>query len=70
MFVYLDTNVYLGAKLVFDRDKFDTLKSYIMAGIVKLLYSSATLGEVFHHIEEDIEREVVVYNLSIRKKFG
>ena len=29
MVVYLDTNVYYGAKFVFDRGKFETLKNFI-----------------------------------------
>lgn len=66
MVVYLDTNVYYGAKFVFDRGKFETLKSYINNGVVKLLYTSATVGEVFRRME-DIEKEILVYNRTIRK---
>ena len=67
MILYLDTNVYYGAKFVFDKGKFETLKTYISAGEIKLLYTSATLGEVFRRMEEDIEKEVVAYNRAIRK---
>lgn len=67
MILYLDTNVYYGAKFVFDKGKFETLKRYINDGAVKLLYTSATLGEVFRRMEEDIEKEVVAYNRAIRK---
>jgi len=67
MVVYLDTNVYYGAKFVFDRGKFETLKSHIDNGDIKLLYTSATVGEVFRRMEMDIEKEVLVYNRSIRK---
>jgi hypothetical protein len=66
MVVYLDTNVYYGAKFVFDSGKFETLKSYINDGVVKLLYTSATVGEVFRRME-DIEKEIIVYNRTIRK---
>lgn len=43
MILYLVTNVYYGAKFVFDKGKFETLKKYIAEGTVKLLYTSATL---------------------------
>ncbi len=37
MILYLDTNVYYGAKFVFDKGNFETLKRYINDGAVKLL---------------------------------
>ncbi len=67
MVVYLDTNVYYGAKFVFDRGKFETLKNYIHNGIVKLLYTNATVEEVFRRMDEDVTKEIVVYNRAIRK---
>ena len=70
MFVYLDTNVYYGAKFVFDRGKFETLKTLLNDGIIKVLYTSATKGEVLQHIEEDITKEITAYNRAIRKNLS
>ncbi len=70
MIVYLDTNVYYGAKFVFDRGKFETLKTLLNDGIIKVLYTSATKGEVLQHIEEDITKEITAYNRAIRKNLS
>ena len=47
MVVYLDTNVYIGAKYVFDREKFDTLRSRILEGNITVLYTTATVDAAF-----------------------
>ncbi len=41
MIAYLDTNVYIGAKYQFSSGKFETLRSLIANGDVKVIYSSA-----------------------------
>lgn len=67
MIVYLDTNAYIGAKYIFDTSNMGILKSLISDGKVTLLYSSATVGEVRQHIDEDISTAVQNYNRVLRK---
>lgn len=67
MILYLDTNVYIGAKYIFDRDKFGTLKNLVTESKITVLYTSATIGEVKQHIEKDISAAVVQYNRVLRK---
>lgn len=66
--VYLDTNVYIGAKYIFDRNKLNTLKNLIKNGYVRLIYTNATVGEVKEHIKEDIGNSIKEYNRLINKK--
>lgn len=67
MIVYLDTNVYIGAKYKFDSGKMTTLKNLVNAGKVTVLYSNAISGEVIKHIEDDVTNNVTSYNRAIRK---
>lgn len=67
MIVYLDTNVYIGAKYKFDSGKMVTLKNLVNSGKVTVLYTNATSGEVIKHIEDDIASNVAQYNHAIRK---
>lgn len=66
MIVYLDTNVYIGAKYIFDKKKFNALRTMIVDGHVKVLYSSATIGEVKQHMEEDVKHGVKTYNDTVK----
>ena len=68
MFVYLDTNAYIGAKYVFDMENMGILSKLIETGEVTLLYTSATIGEVEHHLVEDISVAVQNYNRVLRKE--
>lgn len=68
MIAYLDTNVYIGAKYQFSNDKFSTLRSLISEGDVRVIYSSATRGEVEQHIRDDIKDGVNQYNRVLRKE--
>lgn len=67
MVVYLDTNVYIGAKYIFDCGNFGTLKNLIAAGKITVLYTSATIREVKQHIETDIGTAITQYNRLLRK---
>ncbi len=67
MIVYLDTNVYIGAKYIFDSGNFSTLKNLAVSGKIVVLHTSATIGEVKQHIKEDISAAVKKYNRVIRK---
>lgn len=66
MIVYLDTNVYIGAKYIFDREKFATLQARIKEGKITVLYTSATIGEVIKNLKETIEAGVLSYNRLLR----
>ncbi len=66
MIVYLDTTVYIGAKYIFDREKFATLQTRIREGKITVLYTSATIGEVFKNLKETIEAGVLSYNRLLR----
>ena len=67
MVVYLDTNVYIGAKYVFDREKFDTLRSRISEGNITVLYTTATVGEVLKNLKSTVESGTQSYNRLIKK---
>ena len=67
MIVYLDANVYISAKYQFNKEKFATLRTFISDGSVEIIYSSAVIGEVEKHIEEDIKTAVTKYNRLVRK---
>lgn len=68
MIVYLDTNVYKSAKYAFDTGKLNTLKNLVKDGKVSVLYTSATVGEINQHIEEDISNAVDKYNRILNKE--
>lgn len=67
MIVYLDTNVYISAKYIFDSGNFGALKNLVAAGKIAMLCTSATIGEVQQHIEKDISAAVMQYNRMLRK---
>lgn len=68
MIAYLDTNVYISAGYKFSSGKFSTLSSLIAAGDIKVIYSSATQGEVEQHIIKDISGAITKYNRLLRKE--
>ena len=70
MIVYLDSNVYIDADYIFDRDEFQTLRALIVKGKLEVLYTIATAGRVNEQIETDIRRSVSRYNRSLRKNMG
>lgn len=67
MIVYLDTNVYISAKYIFDSGNFATLKKLVDTGKIAVIYTSATIGEVKQHIKDDISSAVTKYNRILRK---
>lgn len=67
MIVYLDTNAYMAAHYIFDRDKFAMLLKLLSEDKIKIIYTSATQGEVEKHLEEDIKSQVTKYNRLLRK---
>lgn len=68
--VYLDTNVYKGAKYIFEKGKLYTLKKLVEKGHVKIIYTSATVGEVKEHIKIDLDDGIKKYNHVISKNLG
>lgn len=68
MIVYLDTNAYIAAHYIFDRDKFAMLLKLLSEDKIKIIYTSATQGEVEKHLEEDIKSQVTKYNRLLRKE--
>lgn len=67
MIVFLDTNVFIAVKYRFTDGYFCSLRSLIASGDIQVIYTSATRGEVEHHIREDIKTEVEQYNRMLRK---
>lgn len=67
MIVYLDTNVYIAAKYIFDSGNLGALKKLVVSGKITVLYTSATIGEVKQHINDDISAAVKKYNRVLRK---
>lgn len=70
MIAYLDTNVYISAEYKFSSGKFATLSSLIADRNLKVIYSSATQGEVEQHIIEDISTAVTKYNRLLHKELS
>ncbi len=70
MIAYLDTNVYISAGYKFSSEKFAALSSLISDGDMKVIYSSATQGEVEQHITEDVSAAVTKYNRLLRKELS
>ena len=68
MLVFLDTNIYIATKYVFDKQKFAILRSLMSKGKVSLLYTSVTEGEVLQHLTEDISGAVRAYNRALKKR--
>lgn len=68
MIVYLDTNVYIGAKYQFSTGKFELLRSLISNGDIQIIFSSATRCEVEQHIRQDVTEGVSHYNRVLRKE--
>lgn len=66
--VYLDTNAYISAKYIFDSGNLGALKKLVAASKIAVLYTSATIGEVKHHIAKDISAAVIQYNRVLRKE--
>lgn len=67
MLVFLDTNIYIATKYIFDRQKFATLRMLMSRGKVGVLYTSVTEGEALQHIKEDIGDAVRAYNRALKK---
>lgn len=67
MIVYLDANVYIAAKYIFDEEKFGTLRTWVSDGKITVLYTNATVEEVTQHLKEDITQGIQFYNSVLRK---
>lgn len=70
MVVYLDTNAYIAANYRFTEGNFAALSKYLNDELVRLIYTSATVGEVERHIEEDVTSAIVKYNRLVRKELA
>jgi len=68
MIVFLDTNVYIGAKYIFDSGNLSTLNNLANSGKITILSTSATISEVKQHIKDDISAAVKRYNRLLRKE--
>lgn len=67
MIVYLDSNVYISAKYIFENNSLGTLKNLVDNSKVTVLYTSATIGEVKQYIKDDIGAAITKYNRILRK---
>lgn len=67
MKIFLDSNIYIREKYVFDFYKLGNLKELINRGKVTLLYTSVTFREVEKHMIEECDLAVKKYNRSISK---
>lgn len=70
MVVYLDTNAYIAANYRFAEGNFAALSKYLNDELVRLVYTSATVGEVERHIEEDVTGAIDKYNRMVRKELA
>ena len=70
MIVYLDSNIYIDADYVFDREEFLTLRDLMRKGKLEILYTIDTAGRVNEQIETDIRRAASTYNRYLRKYMG
>lgn len=70
MIVYLDSNIYIDADYVFDREEFLTLRDLMRKGKLQILYTIDTAGRVNEQIETDIRRATSTYNRYLRKYMG
>lgn len=68
MLVFIDANIYIATRYVFDRVHFATLQDLIKENKVNLLYTTATEGEVLQHIRKDISGAVDAYNRTLKKE--
>lgn len=68
MLVFIDANIYIATRYVFDRVYFATLQDLIKENKVNLLYTTATEGEVLQHIRKDISGAVDAYNRTLIKE--
>ena len=68
MLVFIDANIYIATRYVFDRSYFATLQDLIKENKVNLLYTTATKGEVLQHLREDISVAVDAYNRTLKKE--
>lgn len=67
MLVFLDTNVYIATRYVYDKQRFALLLNLMDRGKVNVIYTSATKGEVLQHIEADVDNAVKAYNSVLKK---
>lgn len=67
MLVFLDTNVYIATRYVYDKQRFALLLNLMDRGKVNVIYTSATKGEVLQHIEADVDKAVKAYNSVLKK---
>lgn len=65
--VFIDANIYIATRYVFDHLYFATLQDLIKENKVNLLYTIATKGEVLQHIRKDISGAVDAYNRTLKK---
>lgn len=70
MIVYLDSNIYIDADYVFDRDEFHTLQDLMDHKGLQVLYTIETAGRVNEQIETDVRRSASAYNRYLRKYMG
>ena len=68
MILFLDSNIYIGAKYRVDKSRFISLRLLLEHGDIQLIYTSVNLGEIKQHIKKDIEEGVATYNKVLKDK--
>ena len=68
MIVFLDSNIYIGAKYRVDSGRFKSLRLLLEHGDVQILYTSINAGEIKQHIRKDIEEGVQAYNKVLKDR--
>lgn len=68
MVVFLDSNIYIGAKYRVDRGRFRSLCLLLEHDDIELLYTSVNEGEIKQHIKKDVEEGTQAYNKVLKDK--
>lgn len=65
--VFLDTQVFVSASFNFTSAPFQSLKKHFKSGRLRLLVTDVTLGEVHSNILEEVQKEIGLHTVFIRK---
>ena len=68
MIVFLDSNIYIGAKYRVESGRFRSLRLLLEHGNIQLLYTSINAGEIKQHIRKDIDEGVQAYNKVLKDR--
>lgn len=68
MILFLDSNIYIGAKYRVNKSRFLSLRLLLEHGDIQIIYTSVNIGEIKQHIKKDIEDGVNAYNKVLKDK--